>query len=75
MEKRVEWAMKFEIQRIETDSGIVNSNGKEVRIGRNDKKFNFQEADFDIKIVCLRSRQRSETACNVGEMRDASEDR
>lgn len=34
----------------------------------------FQEADFDIKIVRLRSRQRSETACNVGEMRGASED-
>lgn len=67
--------MKFEIQRIEKDSGIVNSNGKEVRIGRKDKKFNFQEADFDIKIVCLRSRQRSDIACKVGEMKDASEDR
>ncbi|XP_009986003.1 PREDICTED: GDNF family receptor alpha-1-like [Tauraco erythrolophus] len=44
MAKRVEWAMKFEIYRTEKDSGTVNSNGKEVRIGRKDKKFNFQEA-------------------------------
>lgn len=74
MEKRVEWAMKFEILRIETDGDTVSSNGKEGRIGRKDKKFNFQAADFDIKIVCLRSRQGREIACNVGEMKDASED-
>jgi len=46
-----------------------------MRIRRKDKKFNFQETDFDIRIVCLRSRQRSEIACNIGEMKDASEDR
>lgn len=74
MEKRVEWAMKFEILRIEKDSDVVSRSGKEGRIGGKDKKFNFQEADFDIKIVCLRSRQRREIACNVGEMKDASED-
>lgn len=74
MEKRVEWAMKFEISRIEKDSDIVSSSGKEGGTGKKDKKFNFQEAGFDIKIVCLRSRQRRETACKVGEMKDASED-
>lgn len=74
MEESVEWAMKFEISRIEEGSDVVSSSGKEGRIGRKDKKFNFQEADFDIKIVCLRSRQRREIACNVGEMRDARED-
>lgn len=62
MEKGVEWAMKFEISGIENDSDVVSSSGKKGRIGRKDKKFNFQEGDFDIKIVCLRSRQRKEIA-------------
>lgn len=63
MERRVEWAMKFEIWKIERDSDVVSSSGKKGRIGRKDKKLNFQEGDFDIKIVCLRSRQRREIAC------------